>query len=75
MRHRVYRSIVEAVRRGHLDEPFHRNDFAAACPGFGKGTYQAFLDKHARGNRGNNTELFERVSPGRSRCVRPFRYE
>src|SRR5437773_5542678 len=45
-----------------------------ACPGFGKGTYNAFLDKHSVGNPGDNSELFVRVSPEKFRCVRPFKY-
>jgi hypothetical protein len=53
MRYRVYGAIVEAVREGRLhDGPFDRNDFAAACPDFGKGTHRASLEKHAHGNPG-----------------------
>ena len=74
MAHRVYEAIVSAVRTGILIEPFSRDDFRSACSGFGEGTYNAFLDKHAVGNPGNNSELFERVSPGKFECVRPFKY-
>jgi hypothetical protein len=74
MAHRVYEAIVRAVRSGQLPEPFSRSDFAAQCPGFGAGTYNAFLDKHAKRNPGGNSELFERVAPGRFTCLRPFRY-
>ncbi len=74
MAHRVYEAIVSAVRTGRLIEPFSQEDFRSTCPGFGKGTYNAFLDKHAVGNPGNNSELFERVSPGQFKCVRPFKY-
>lgn len=74
MAHRVYGAIVRAVKSGTLAEPFSKEDFQAACPGFGAGTYNAFLDKHSRGNPGGNSELFERVSAGRFRCLRPFRY-
>lgn len=74
MAHKVYGAVVQAVRNGALGEPFSRADFRAACPGLGAGTYNAFLDKHARGNPGGNSELFERVSPGRFKCLRPFRY-
>jgi hypothetical protein len=72
--HRVYGAIVRTIKSGALVEPFSKADFEASCPGFGAGTYNAFLDKHARGNRGGNTELFERVSPGKFKCARPFRY-
>ena len=72
--HEVYRAIVEAVKRGTLKEPFSKDDFESTCPGFGKGTYNAFLDKHSVGNPGGSSELFERLSPGRFSCLRPFKY-
>lgn len=74
MRHRVYKAIIKAIRTGNLSEPFTRKDFMTACPGFGKGTYNAFLDKHVKGNRRGDSELFERVAPGLFRCLRPFKY-
>ena len=70
----VYRAIVAAVRNGRLREPFSNSDFRSACPRFGEGTYNAFLHKHAVANPGGASELFERVSKGNFRCVRPFRY-
>jgi len=73
-RHRVYSVIVLAVQSGQLLEPFSQADFRRACPGFGEGTYQAFLHKHRLGNPGGYTELFERVSPGRFKLLRPIRY-
>lgn len=72
--HKVYTAIVEAIRAGRLDEPFTNSDFKRACPGLGMGTYQAFLYKHSLGNPGGNSELFERVAPGRFRAIRPFKY-
>lgn len=72
-RHKVY-SAIAAVRSGDLAEPFTQRDFRRACPGFGGGTYQAFLHKHRRGNPGGYTELFERVSPGKFRLLKPIRY-
>jgi hypothetical protein len=72
--HRVYSAIVSAVRSGRLIEPFDQANFRSACPGFGEGTYQAFLYKHRLGNSGGNTELFERVSPGQFKLLRPIRY-
>jgi len=74
MGHRVYGAIVKAVKAGQLEEPFSQQDFRRACPGFAKGTYQAFLHKHRRGNPGGASELFELVAPGKFRCLRPFRY-
>jgi hypothetical protein len=73
--HKVYSAIVLTFKSGQLKEPFGQNDFRRACPGFGKGTYQAFLYKHRKGNPGGASELFEIVSPGRFRLLRPFRYE
>jgi len=58
-------------------EPFRSHSLktiSEACPGFGEGTYNAFLDKHSKGNPGRNSELFERVAPGRFVCLRPFKY-
>lgn len=74
MAHRVYEAIVHEMKNGTLNEPFSTDDFRASCPGFGKGTYNAFLHKHAVGNPGGNSELFLRVSAGKFKCVRPFRY-
>ena len=72
--HKVYRAIVTAVKSGKLKEPFGKSDFRKACPGLGAGTYQAFLSKHCIGN-GTTTELFERVSVGKYRLLRPLRYQ
>ncbi len=72
--HRVYSAIVSAVRSGRLVEPFRQADFRRACPGFGEGTYQAFLHKHRLDNPGGKSELFELVSPGRFKLLRPIRY-
>lgn len=73
--HRIYASIVAAVRAGKLREPFTNDDFRRACPGFGEGTYNAFLHKHRLGNPGGNSELFELVDSGRFKLLRPIRYE
>jgi hypothetical protein len=74
MDHKVYRAIVDAVRAGELREPFSKAGFRNACPGLGPGTYNAFLNKHAEGNPGGNSQLFKRVSAGQFECLRPFRY-
>ena len=69
--HEVYSDIVRAVKSGKLTEPFNKGDFERACPGHGRGTYNAFLWKHSVGN-GSTSELFRLEAPGKSRCVRPF---
>lgn len=74
MAHKVYQAIVTAVSSASLTEPFSSADFRAACPGFGEGTYRTFLVKHRAGNSSGESELFERVAPGRYCCLRPFRY-
>lgn len=74
MAHKVYGSIVRAVKSGKLEEPFGHEEFRSACPGLGQGTYAAFLNKHRVGNPGGASELFLRVAPGRFRLARPFRY-
>jgi hypothetical protein len=72
--HATYGVIVLAVHRGDLSEPFTASDFEAACPGLGAGTCVAFLPKHAVGNPGGETDLFERVNRGVYRLVRPLKY-
>jgi hypothetical protein len=57
-----------------LDEPFDRNDFVRRVSGLGKGTHHAFLEKNARGNPGEDSEVFNLVAPGRFRCIQTFRY-
>jgi hypothetical protein len=74
MTHKVYKAIIKAIKAGELTEPFTKQDFQMCCPGLGDGTYNAFLPKHAKGNPGGNSELFERVRPGQFRCLRPFKY-
>ena len=54
--------------------PFTKEDFRKAFPGFGEGTYNAFLWKHRVGNPSGNTELFELVEKGKFKVVRPFKY-
>lgn len=72
--HKIYRAIVRAVESGELMEPFGTSGFQASCPGFGQGTYQAFLYKHRHGNPGGNSELFEQVAPGKFILMRPLKY-
>ena len=55
-------------------EPFSIKDFRIACPGFGNGTYRAFLYKHKLGNNGNMTELFEQIGVNRFVVLRPYKY-
>ena len=74
MKHKVYEAIVKAIRAGKLSEPFTSKDFHVACPGFGTGTYKAFLHKHSLGNPGGNSELFQKVAPGQFICLKPFKY-
>ena len=72
--HKVYGSIVKAVKRGKLREPFSKEDFRRACPDLGDGTYNAFLWKHRKGNPGGNSVLFEETSRGKFILVKPIRY-
>ncbi len=74
MSHSVYKAIVAAITKGRLAEPFTNEDFRMSCPGFGEGTYKAFLHKHRKDNPGGNSELFVLVSRGRFKCIRPFKY-
>lgn len=71
MRHQeTYQAVVEAVTKGALTEPFSTADLRRACPGFGDGTYRAFLWKHS--TQGKVDAPLERVAPGRFRLRRPF---
>lgn len=74
MKHKSYEPIVKAIKAGVLTEPFTIQDWRMACPGVPNGTYNAFLHKHAKGNLGGNSELFERIAPGQFKCLRPFKY-
>jgi len=74
MKHKVYEKIISAINSGNLIEPFTMQDFEKSCQSLGKGTYNAFLYKHAKGNPGGNSELFERIGVGKFRCLRPFKY-
>jgi len=73
-RYKVYTCIVKAVKSGRLKEPFTRDDFKKSCPDFGRETYNAFLWKHSLENSGGETELFIKVSPGKFKLVKPFKY-
>ena len=74
-RHKVYIAIVKAIEGGRLKEPFSNNDFRKACPEFKKGTYNAFLWKHRKGNHQGESELFELLGPNKFRLIRPIKYE
>jgi hypothetical protein len=65
---RVIKTIDAALAKGTLLEPFSNEHFRQACPGFGGGTYQAFLWKHRRGN-GHTTELFELMAANQFRRI------
>lgn len=71
----VYSTIVIAVKNGSLKEPFSRNDLKSACSSLADGTCDTFPSKHRRGNPGGNSELFEMVSKGKFKLIRPLRYE
>lgn len=73
-RHKVYTSIINAVKKGKLREPFSSKEFKEACSGFGEGTYKTFLHKHSVGNPGKNTELVKRISAGQFILIRPLKY-
>ena len=62
--------IYAAVRDQRLEEPFGPDDVKRACPGWAERTYTVFLPKHAVGNPGKTTELFERIGPGQYRTLR-----
>jgi len=61
--------IYAAVRDRRLKEPFGPDEVKRACPGWAQRTYTNFLSKHAVGNPGKTTELFQRIGPGRYRTL------
>lgn len=73
-KHRAYAAIVKAVKEKRLKEPFSVNDFRSTCRGFADLTYKSFLHIHSKSNSGGRSELFERVSPGMFRLLRPIKY-
>jgi hypothetical protein len=70
---KVYKAIVEAVEEGRLKEPFSEDNFRNACPGFGDGTYYAYLYKHRSGNPSGNEEFFKLVSARTFKLIRPIK--
>lgn len=64
------KAIRIALKAGSLKQTFRAEDVKKAVPGFANKTYNAFLPKHRRGNPGQNTELFERISLGLYRLIR-----
>ena len=72
--HKVYRTIIEAVEKGILKEPFSSNDIIKACPNLVKSTCRTFPRKHRKGNPGMNSELFVMVSKGLFKLIRPYKY-
>lgn len=64
------KAIRRAVKTGTLKQPFRAADVKKAVPGFAKNTYHVFLPKHRSDNPDNQTELFERISPGLYRLIR-----
>lgn len=63
-RSKILSSIEKAISNGSLPRQFTSNDFKKACPGFGKGTYNAFLWKHREGNPGEKPEYFRKIDRG-----------
>jgi len=72
--HRVYRTIVDAVRKGRLKEPFSKNEVIKACPRLKASTICTFPWKHRKGNPRGNSELFIRVAKGRFKLNQPIKY-
>ena len=72
--HMVYSTIINAIKVGKLKEPFTIADLMYACKDLKKGTCNTFPSKHRKGNPGGNSELFEAVSKGKFKLLRPFRY-
>ena len=61
----IVESLRKAVASGNLSEPFSAADFRVACPGWGHGTYNAWLYKHREGNPGGYRPYVRRVGRGK----------
>jgi hypothetical protein len=71
----IYRTLVEAVKRGELAEPFTKTELQRLCPGLSNGTYRSFLWRFtAGGDVPQDSILLERVPPNQFRLVRPFKH-
>jgi hypothetical protein len=71
----LYRALVDAVKRGNLNEPFTKADFERICPGLSNGTYRSFLWRFSPGGDvAEESVLLERVPPSGFRLARPFKY-
>ena len=66
----VVAAVDRAIGRGCLNEPFSNEEFEKTCPGFGAGTYNAFLWKHRKGNPSRQKEYFELVGKNLFRRIR-----
>lgn len=64
-RHELYPSIVKAVIKGKLREPFKASDVKKACPGFADKTYSNSLPKHRKGNPGKYKARYRRLAKRR----------
>jgi hypothetical protein len=71
----IYRTLVDALKRGALSEPFTKDDFERVCPGLSNGTYRSFLWRFsAGGDVPKESVLLERVLPNGFRLVRPLKH-
>jgi hypothetical protein len=70
----IYRTLVEAVTRGDLMEPFTKRDFERICPGLSNSTYRSFLWRFSPGGDVPSESVrLERVPPNRFHLVRPLK--
>ena len=74
MTHKVYTAIIKAVREKRLKEPFTSCNVRRACPEINPRTPGTFLPKHAKGNPGGNSELFEKIGRGSFQLLYPIIY-
>ncbi|PKB63513.1 MAG: hypothetical protein BZY80_07035 [SAR202 cluster bacterium Io17-Chloro-G2] len=69
MLRKLAKEIYAAGKEGELPPIFGPGDVEKACRGWSKRTYSVFLPKHRIGNPGGESELFERVAPGRYKLL------
>lgn len=74
MEHATYDAIIKAVEKEVLKEPFSAKEVVEACPSIHPNTPSTFLPKHSVDNPGGNSVLFVRMSRGRYKLARPYKY-
>ncbi len=58
---KIIKEIRDAITDGKIRNPFTKEEWKRACPGWADATYNVFLLKHRVCNPGGYTEYFEQL--------------